>query len=144
MLRQQISRRLVLSGVTAAVAAPALAEECRIGPRPHERGPAVFLDYDKVELNAAYDQTVYEPLIGKVAKRLASLSEEARSRLGQPERHAYGQSASEQLDLYKTRRPQAPIFLAIHGGEWRAGSAKNYAFPAELFANAGAHYIAID
>jgi arylformamidase len=125
-------------------AAPALAEECRIGPPPHERGPAVFLDYDKVELDAAYDQTVYEPLIGMIGKRLASLSEDVRSRLGAPERHAYGQSANEQLDLYKTKRPQAPIFLAIHGGEWRFGSAKNYAFPAELFVSAGAHYIAID
>jgi arylformamidase len=144
MLRQRISRRLVLSSLTAAAAAPAVAEECRIGPTPHERGTAVFLDYDKVELDAAYNQTVYEPRIGKVAKRRASLSEEVRSRLGQPERHAYGQSDSEQFDLYKTKHPQAPIFLAIHGGEWRAGSAKNYAFPAELFVNAGAHYIAID
>jgi arylformamidase len=32
----------------------------------------------------------------------------------------------------------------IHGGAWRAGLAKNYAFPAEMLVAAGAHYAAID
>ena len=45
-------------GATAALAAtPALAEECRIGPAPHQKGPPVFLDYDQVELDAAYENS---------------------------------------------------------------------------------------
>ncbi len=34
--------------------------------------------------------------------------------------------------------------MFIHGGAWLGGEAKNYAFPAEMFVNAGAHYVALD
>jgi len=37
------------------------------------------MDYDQVELDASYDQEVYEPLIGQVVKRLASNSEAVRA-----------------------------------------------------------------
>ena len=40
--------------------------------------------------------------------------------------------------------PNAPIFVFVHGGAWRSGVAKDYAYPAELFVNAGANYIALD
>jgi arylformamidase len=36
------------------------------------------------------------------------------------------------------------VFVFIHGGSWRIGAAKNFAYPAEMFVNAGAHYIALD
>jgi arylformamidase len=32
----------------------------------------------------------------------------------------------------------------VHGGAWRSGVAKDYAYPAELFVNAGVNYIALD
>jgi arylformamidase len=32
----------------------------------------------------------------------------------------------------------------IHGGAWRSGLARDSAYPAETFVNAGAHYIAVD
>jgi arylformamidase len=32
----------------------------------------------------------------------------------------------------------------IHGGAWRGGLASEYAFPAELFVRAGAHYVVLD
>jgi arylformamidase len=125
-------------------AAPALAEECRIGPPPHEKGPLVFMNYDQVELDAAYDQLQYAPLQGQTVKRLASLSEGVRQRLGPPLRQPYGPSPVEQLDIFKTKRPNAPVFVFIHGGAWLVGESKNFAFPAELFTNAGAHYVVLD
>src|SRR5215475_1331687 len=36
------------------------------------------------------------------------------------------------------------IFLFVHGGSWRGGSARNNAYPAEMFVNAGANFIAVD
>ena len=43
-------------GATAALAAgPALAEECRLGPAPHEKGARVFMDMDQQELDASYN-----------------------------------------------------------------------------------------
>ena len=71
-------------------------------------------------------------------------SEAARARLGQPERRAYGATEIEKLDLFRTKRANAPVFIFIHGGAWLRGSASDYHFYAENFITAGAHYIAVD
>lgn len=140
----QITRRAALGGAAAMVAGPALAEECRIGPPPHEKGPLVWMDMDQMELDAAYDQAFYAPLRLEIIKRLASTSEGARSRVGPPMRESYGPSDVEKLDIYRAKRPGAPIFVFIHGGAWLGGEAKNYAYPAEIFVNAGAHLVVLD
>lgn len=142
--RSPISRRTMLATTVAMAASPALAEECRVGPAPHHKGPLVFMDYDQVELDASYDQVQYEPLIAQVSKRLASNSEAVRARIGAPQRVAYGPTEIEKLDIYRTSRPNAPIFVAIHGGNWQVGAAKDYGFAAEMFVNAGANYVALD
>src|SRR5262245_60703895 len=103
-----LSRRAVLAGAATMAAAPALAQECRLGPPPHEKGPRVFLDYDQIELDAAYDQSFYAPLAGQITKRYVSRSNEARARLGEPRRESYGPTAVEKLDIYRAKRPQAP------------------------------------
>ena len=139
-----LSRRAMLGATAAIAASPALAEECRLGPAPHDKGPAVYLDMDQQELDASYNQLAYEPLLSQVSTRFASNSEAMRARIGAPQRESYGPSAVEGLDIYRTKRANAPIFVFIHGGAWLGGAAKNYGFPAEMFVNAGAHYIAVD
>jgi len=118
------------------------------GPPPHEKGPRIFLDYDQVELDAAYDQAVYQPNILQLNKRWASNSARARARVGEPLRRAYGDSAIEQLDLFRAERAKengpARIFVFIHGGAWIRGAAKDYSAPAEMFLAAGAHYVVPD
>jgi arylformamidase len=57
---------------------------------------------------------------------------------------AYGPTEVEKLDIYKTKQPNAPIRVFLHGGAWRSGTAKASAYPAEMFVNAVAHYIAVD
>jgi arylformamidase len=140
-----ITRRSLL-GTAAAMAAatPALAEECRLGPAPHEKGPKVWMDMDQVELDASYDQTVYAPMIKQYAKRFASSSDTTRRRLGEPKRFAYGPTPIEGLDLYPARTANAPIFVFVHGGRWILGHAKDYGYPADLFVNAGVNYVALD
>ena len=122
----------------------AFAEECQVGPPQHHKGPPVFMDYDQLELDASYDQRYYEPLIADVSKRLMSNSDAARARIGAPQRAAYGATEIEKLDIYGTSRPNAPVFVCIHGGSWLQGSASRYGYPAEMFINAGAHYVALD
>ncbi|MGC1467039.1 MAG: alpha/beta hydrolase, partial [Pseudolabrys sp.] len=111
---------------------------------PHTKGPAVWMDMDQVELDAAYDQSFYAPLLRQILKRYASSSNQVRARLGNPKRVSYGPTPVEALDIYTTKKPNAPIFVFIHGGAWRSGESKNYAFPAEMFVNAGANYVALD
>jgi len=104
----------------------------------------VFLDYDQQALDDAYDQAVYAPNRDQVLARLAATSAIARERLGEPLRMAYGSDPIEQLDLYRTARPNAPVNVFIHGGAWLRGLARNSAFAAEMIVGAGAHFIAID
>jgi arylformamidase len=114
------------------------------GPPPHEKGPRVFLDYDQIELDAAYDQQVYQPNIVQVAKRWASNSARTRARLGEPLRVSYGPTAIEHLDIFRTAHERAPVFVFIHGGAWARGEAALYHAPAEMFVQAGAHYVTPD
>jgi len=104
----------------------------------------VFLDYDQQALDAAYDQAVYAPNRDQILARLAHTSELVRRRLGPPQRFAYGELPIEGLDVYRTTKPQAPICVFVHGGAWRAGLARDYAFPAETLVRAGAHFVALD
>jgi arylformamidase len=135
-----------------AAATPIILPPPRIdpyrGPPPHEKGPLVFLDYDQIELDAAYDQAVYQPNILQLNKRWASNSARARARISEPLRRAYGESAIEQLDIFRTAQAKghdrAPTFIFIHGGAWIRGAATDYSAPAEMFIGAGAHYVVPD
>jgi arylformamidase len=128
----------------AGIVLPPPRVEPHRGPPPHETGPLVFLDYDQVELDAAYDQQVYQPNIVQVGKRWTSNSARVRTRLGEPTRISYGPTEIEQLDIFRTSRERAPIFVFIHGGAWARGKAADYHAPAEMFVAAGAHYVTPD
>jgi arylformamidase len=138
-IRSQLTRRTMLASGAALIAAPAFAEDCHLGPPPHEKAAKVWMDMDQTELDAAYDQAFYAPLARLNLARRAANSELTRKRLGEPKRMAYGPSEVEKLDVFKTSKPNAPIFVFIHGGAWLGGAAKNYADCAEMFLNAGAN-----
>ncbi len=140
------SRRAAIltgGGILTAWASSARAA-CSVGPAPHTKGPAVFMDYDQIELDAAYDQSAYAPNMPQLLQRWASNSDTARKRLGAPRRFVYGKSAIEALDVYATKLPNAPICIVIHGGAWRAMKAADMGFVAELFVRAGAHCVVPD
>src|SRR5262249_21821695 len=71
---KQISRRAALGTAAAVAATPAFAEGCLIGPPAHAKGAPVWMGMDQIQLDAAYDQSVYAPLIGQILKRYASSS----------------------------------------------------------------------
>src|SRR4026209_1813518 len=74
----------------------------------------VFLHYDQKALDDAYDQAVYAPNRDQVLARFAYASELVRKRIGAPERHRYGDAEIEGLDLYRTKKPGAPINVFVH------------------------------
>ena len=142
-----VTRRTALGAAASLVAAPALAAEaanCRVGPAPHAKGPRVFLDYDQVELDAAYDQLSYAPMGAQITARRASNSADVRRRLGEPRRVSYGPTEIEKLDIFRTERAGAPILIFTHGGAWQNGSASEYHFAAEMFVKSGVNYVALD
>ena len=108
------------------------------------KGPLVWLDMDQKALDDAYDQLVYAPNRDQVHKRNEFNSDRVRARLGAPKRLSYGSKPIEQLDLFATSKPNAPINVFIHGGAWRARQVKDYAFLAEIIVRAGGHWIGLD
>jgi arylformamidase len=149
--RRGLLKGLIAGGCTAGLATRAQAQaetmsapKCLLGPPPHEKGPRVWMDMDQWDIDAAYDQVFYAPMGYQITKRIASASDAVRARLGEPLRLAYGPSEIEKLDVYKARKSDAPIFVFIHGGSWLGGTAKDHAYPAEMFVNAGANFIVID
>jgi arylformamidase len=105
--------------------------------------PPVFRDYDQKALDDAYDQAIYAPNRDQLLARRDANSRLARERLGEPQRLAYGPGPNEQLDVYRTASGRH-LHVYVHGGAWRAGRAAQYAAPAEMFTQAGAHYVALD
>jgi arylformamidase len=135
----RLDRRSVIAGAAALIASAGAA-----GAQQPAKGPRVWLDMDQKELDDAYDQSKYAPNIAQVTRRYTANSEIVRARLGAPQRVAYGPSQIEMLDVFRTRSPNAPVVVYIHGGAWRGGLAKDYAFPVENFVHAGAHFVVPD
>ena len=128
-----LSRRALLAGFAVYAAARSAHAQSK-----------VFLDYDQEALDRAYDQRVWAPNMDAVLKRYVANSEAVRARLGAPRTVAYGASPIETLDIYVTARTKAPVMVFLHGGAWRTGKARDYAYAAETFVRAGAHYVVPD
>src|SRR5262245_9743115 len=143
----QLTRRILLAGTAAMAGGAALAQSpppAPPGPPARAKGPPVWLDLDQAALDDAYDQSVYAPNLRQIAGRYVTNSEAVRARIGAPKRLAYGSTPIEGLDLYASKTPNAPVQVFIHGGAWRGGLAKDYATPAEMFVDAGAHFAVVD
>ena len=135
-----VTRRTVLaSGAVAAAGGAAAAEQT-----PRVKGPIVWLDMDQKELDDAYDQSIYAPNQPQLGKRRNANSQSVWNRLGPPKRFAYGPTSIEGLDVWTTAKPNAPVMVFVHGGAWRIGIAKEHCYAAELYVNAGAHYVVVD
>jgi len=138
-----ITRRSMLKNFSFGTAAT-LSGSLTALAQSSAKGPNVWLDMDQEELDKAYSQFLYAPNIQQVITRWGTNSALARERLGDPLRFAYGSKPIESLDVYPTTQADAPVHIFIHGGAWQQGTAESYGFPAELFVNAGVHYVVPD
>jgi arylformamidase len=144
----KLTRRRLVAGATAGTLAlassPAAAQRCPATPPVRAKGTPVWLDLDQEDLDEAYDQSVYAFNARNIAERRAANNEKALSAIGRPERVAYGPAGIEKVDIYRTKRPNAPTMIFIHGGAWRSGCSADFALYAEVFVKAGAHFVAVD
>ena len=140
------SRRALIAGAAAGAVTlagePAAAQRCGEPNRP--KGPIVWLDMDQAELDDAYDQRVYAFNQDVIGERRNANNEKVLAIIGQPERVAYGAAEIEQVDIYKSKRPNAPVLVFLHGGAWRGGRSAQLASMAEPYIKAGAHFVAVD
>jgi arylformamidase len=144
----KLTRRRLLAGATVGTFAlasdPAAAQRCPATPAVRTKGAPVWLDFDQDDLDDAYDQSVYAFNSRNIAERLAANSQKALSAIGKPERVAYGATDIEKVDIYRTKRANAPTMIFIHGGAWRSGRSADFALYAEVFVKAGANFVAVD
>ncbi len=139
-------RRALLALAGWAGGSGACAAETPAAPAAPFQGtaPALPDGMDTQELDLAFDIPRAAPNLPQMVRRFALNSDAVRRRLGPPRRLAYGTSAVEAMDLYSTNAPRAPVQVLLHGGVFNMGSARAFAFPAELFVNAGAHLAVLD
>ena len=139
----RFTRRAVLTAACAAGAA-IVAGGAGAQQAPRAKGPRVWLDMDQKEIDDAYDQSAWAPNQKLLNARRDAANKRALARISLPERVAYGPAEVEKLDIYRTKRANAPINVFIHGGAWRGGSARASAYQAEMYIAAGAHYVSLD
>jgi len=140
-----MTRRTLVAGAAAGIAAAAGGSAgAQSDSAPREKGPPVWLDMDQKALDDAYDQSVYAPNRQQILDRCKRNSELTRERLGASRRFAYGPTAIEALDVFAAKAKNAPVNVFIHGGAWRSGMAKDYAYFAETFLMSGATLAVVD
>ena len=75
---------------------------------------------DPAWLDAQYNNRARVAEAPRILERWAQASALAREQSDCVLDVPYGDAPSETLDLFRTRAPQAPVFVFIHGGWWRA------------------------
>jgi arylformamidase len=142
-----ITRRAVVAGAAAgglALAAdPVSAQRCPAAPS-RDKGSLVWLDMDQQDLDDAYDNAVYAFNARNIEERRRFNNEIVQSLLPKPDRVAYGPTEIEKLDIYRSKRANAPILTFIHGGSWQQGQASQFTVYAEPYVKAGAHFVVVD
>jgi arylformamidase len=146
--KSRVTRRALVAGAAAGTLAAttdmAAAQRCPETPAARTKGPLVWMDMDQHELDESYDQSVYAFNQRHITDRRTERNEIVLKLLGKPDRVAYGPTDIEKVDIYKTRKPNAPVMIYIHGGSWQRGSSTEQAFLAEPFVKAGAHFIVVE
>lgn len=93
--------------------------------------------------NSQFQMAAFLPDADAWPPRYASLSAEARTRFGEPERIATGPDPMQALWRLATGRPGHAVVF-IHGGYWRRFGAADFFFAAEAAAAADATFYSVD
>lgn len=101
-------------------------------------------EYSQAELDDQYNQLSLVPDNSPYRERKVRESEVARSRLECTLDVAYGPTRKEVLDIFPAATKGAPIQIFLHGGAWKAGNKNDVSYPAPVFHDAGANYIAVN
>ncbi|MEM7302639.1 MAG: alpha/beta hydrolase [Pseudomonadota bacterium] len=97
---------------------------------------AVFNDMDQDELDRQYDARGTVDSIDPYLDAYARLTREAKQTCTVRENISFGDHPDETFDLYMAGS-NAPVFVFIHGGYWRALSKDESGFMAPCFVNQG-------
>ncbi|PLX35679.1 MAG: alpha/beta hydrolase [Hyphomicrobiales bacterium] len=103
----------------------------------------IYRDFDRAGLDREYNARDSVPDFTIYLDQYAELSREARRNLACMCDLAYGDHPAMKLDYFPAG-PQSPLFVYLHGGYWRALSAKESAFMARNFVENGISVAAVN
>ncbi|MFI6855386.1 alpha/beta hydrolase [Streptomyces sp. NPDC050416] len=103
----------------------------------------VYGDMTQEELDREYSPSSCAPQFPAHLTRYETDSDRAREILDHRLDVRYGPGAAELLDFYPPRRPQAPLFVFVHGGHWQEMNKEASAFAAPDLVEQGAGFIAV-
>ncbi len=101
-------------------------------------------EYSQQELDDNYNQNSLVPDNSPFKERKIRESARAREMLECIRDVAYGPSLKEKLDIFPAAKKGAPIQIFIHGGAWKSGNKDEVSYPAPVFHDAGANYVAVN
>lgn len=108
-------------------------------------GPDVNpMGYSLDEIDRQYNARASVPDCLPFLQEYADTSKLAREQLGGELSVPYGTHPDETLDVFPAAQADAPVFVFIHGGYWRALSKDDSSFMAPAFTAAGATVVAIN
>ena len=144
----KLSRRALIAGAAAGTVAlaaePASAQRCPAVPPSRAKGPLVWLDMDQHELDEVLRSVglCFQPAAHHGPAQRAERGRAQAARQARP--RCLRDAEIEKVDIYKTRRANAPVMIYTHGGAWRNGRSAQNAYLSEPFVKAGAHFINVE
>jgi arylformamidase len=78
------------------------------------------------DIDDAYDPFRRAADAAQSNRHFAARAEEAQRTLAYQPGVPYGATLAETLDIFPAAQPNAPVFIFIHGGYWRARAARDY------------------
>lgn len=94
---------------------------------------SVYLNYNQEELDAQYNNRVRFSNYKESFELWARMSRETRKKFTRTAHLdiKYGDSELENLDIFPADRPDAPVYVFIHGGYWYSLDKSDYSYIAE-------------
>jgi arylformamidase len=89
--------------------------------------PPLYRNFQtQAEIDAQYNASIKLADPASAAKHYVETAQRARDTLTSHLDVAYGPTLAETLDIFPADQPNAPVFVFIHGGYWRAFTSKDF------------------
>ena len=88
-------------------------------------------------LEKGYNVRLLEDDFEGLIEKWSSWSKDFRANADSSLNCQYSNGEKDKLDIFRCGKPNAPLFIFVHGGYWQRGDKSVYSFVAESFVNSG-------
>jgi arylformamidase len=107
--------------------------------------PTLYRNFQtQAEIDAQYNAAQAVPDYARYMQHCKAASQQLRERVPCVLNVPYGATLAETLDIFPAEQANAPVFVFIHGGYWRALSSKDYSLVATGLRQRGFTTVVVD